>query len=80
MSEFRPGDITDEVRQAMDLVLWERFQRELRTIAASIRSDAEGRYAGAEPGWQARVEWTLLCIENIASQLTEGRPKQAGGG
>ncbi|MFD8462681.1 hypothetical protein ACFV27_38770 [Streptomyces antimycoticus] len=35
---------------------------------------AEGRYAGAEPGWQAGVEWTLLWIENTASQLPEDRP------
>lgn len=80
MSELRPGDITDEMRQAMDLALRERFQRELRSLAARIRADATGRYAGAEPGWQAGVEWTLLWIENTASQLTEGRPKQAGGG
>ncbi|GGW87115.1 hypothetical protein GCM10010320_80830 [Streptomyces caelestis] len=55
-------------------------QRELRSPAARIRADAEGRYASAEPGWQAGVEWTLLWIENTASQLTEGKPKQAGGG
>ncbi|MEV7069169.1 hypothetical protein AB0N97_41440 [Streptomyces collinus] len=64
----------------MDLALREKLQRELRTIAATIRADAEGRYDGAEPGWRAGVEWTLLWIENTASQLTEGRPKQAGGG
>ncbi|MFI6494735.1 hypothetical protein [Streptomyces sp. NPDC050564] len=45
-----------------------------RARAANIRADAEGRYAGAEPGWQAGVEWTLLWIENTAGQLTEGRP------
>jgi hypothetical protein len=64
----------------MDLALRERFQRELRSLAARIRADAEGRYVGAEPGWQAGVEWTLPWIENTASQLTEGRPMQAGGG
>ncbi|MFF8017041.1 hypothetical protein [Streptomyces sp. NPDC007929] len=36
--------------------------------------DAEGRYADAEPGRQAGVEWTLLWIENSARQLTDGRP------
>jgi hypothetical protein len=75
MSELRPGDITDEMRQAMDTALRHRFQNELRALAANIRADAEGRYAGAEPGWQAGVEWTLLWIENTASQLTEGRPQ-----
>lgn len=72
MSELRPRDVTDEMRQAMDTALRERFQRGLRTLAATIRADAEGRYDGAEPGWQAGVEWTLLWIENTASQLTEG--------
>ncbi|MEH0517332.1 hypothetical protein QBC31_43000 [Streptomyces sp. B21-079] len=73
MSELRPGEITDEMRQAMDTALRHRFSNELRTLAATIRSDAEGRYAGAEPGWQAGVKWTLLWIENTAAQLTEGR-------
>lgn len=35
----------------------------LRTLAATIRADAQSRYDGAEPGWQAGVEWTLLWIE-----------------
>ncbi|MFH8736539.1 hypothetical protein [Streptomyces sp. NPDC017964] len=39
---------------------------------AIIRADAEGRYDGAEPGWRAGVEWTLLWIESTAAQLTEG--------
>ncbi|MFF3740933.1 hypothetical protein [Streptomyces sp. NPDC002566] len=34
----------------------------------------EGRYDSAEPGWRSGVEWTLLWIENTASQLTEDRP------
>ncbi|MET9914881.1 hypothetical protein ABZZ74_50905 [Streptomyces sp. NPDC006476] len=72
MSELRPGDIT-EMWQAMDAALRQRIQSELRALAANIRTDAEGRYVGAEPGWQAGVEWTLLWIENTASQLTEGR-------
>ncbi|MCX5181159.1 hypothetical protein [Streptomyces sp. NBC_00268] len=46
---------------------------DLRTLAANTRTAAEGRYAGTGPGWQAGVEWTLLWIENTASQLTEGR-------
>ncbi|MER5472514.1 hypothetical protein [Streptomyces sp. NPDC002685] len=41
-------------------------------LAANIRADAEGRYDGAEHGWQAGVEWTLLWIENTAAHLTEG--------
>ncbi|MEU3342867.1 hypothetical protein [Streptomyces sp. NPDC006668] len=73
MSELRPGDITDEIRKATDTALRHRIQNELRALAANIRTDAEGRYAGAAPGWQAGVEWTLLWIENTASQLTEGR-------
>lgn len=72
MSELRPGDITDETRQAFDTARRQALQRDLRALAASIRADAEGRYAGDEPGWQAGVEWTLLWIENTASQLTEG--------
>ncbi|MET9518258.1 hypothetical protein [Streptomyces sp. NPDC002994] len=47
--------------------------KDLRTLTARIRADAEGRYASTEPGWQAGVEWTLRWIENTASQLTEGR-------
>jgi hypothetical protein len=43
----------------------------------TVRSDAEGRYADAEHARQAEVEWTLLRIENTASQLHEGRPYQA---
>jgi hypothetical protein len=74
MSELRPGDITDEMRQAMDKVLRHRFQKELRVLAANIRADAEGRYDSAEPGWRTGVEWTLLWIENTASQLTETGP------
>lgn len=73
MSELRPGDITDEIRKAMDTARRQGLQKDLRTLAANIRADAEGRYAGAEPGWQAGVGWTLLWIENTASQLTEGR-------
>ncbi|MET9804461.1 hypothetical protein [Streptomyces sp. NPDC006368] len=60
MSELRPGEITDEMRQAMNTAPWHRFSNELRALAATIRFDAEGRYAGAEPGWRAGVEWTLL--------------------
>jgi hypothetical protein len=40
----------------LDTALRENFQRELRTLAASIRADAEGQYDAAEPGWQAGVE------------------------
>ncbi|WP_329585848.1 hypothetical protein OG195_03040 [Streptomyces sp. NBC_01362] len=49
------------------------LQKELRALAANVRADAEGRYASAEPRWQAGVEWALLWIENTAGQLTEGR-------
>uniref|UniRef100_UPI002F90DF53 hypothetical protein n=2 Tax=Streptomyces anthocyanicus TaxID=68174 RepID=UPI002F90DF53 len=73
MSALRPGDITDEVIQAMDTAKRQGLQKDLRTLAANIRADAEGRYDSADPGWQAGVEWTLLWIENTASQLTEGR-------
>ncbi|MFE0453819.1 hypothetical protein ACFW2D_21505 [Streptomyces sp. NPDC058914] len=47
------------------------MQKDLRTLAASIRADAEGWFDSADPGWQAGVEWTPL--ENTAGQLTEGR-------
>ncbi|MCZ4611348.1 hypothetical protein O3S80_47905 [Streptomyces sp. Lzd4kr] len=79
MSELRPGDITDEMRRAVYTARRLGLQEDLRTLAASIRAAAEGRYAGAEPGWQAGVEWTLLWIENTASQLTEGQSRQTGG-
>lgn len=69
VSELRPGDITDEMRQAVDTARRQRLQKDLRTLAAAIRADAEEQYTSAEPGWQAGVEWTLLWIE-----LTEGRP------
>ncbi|MER8225397.1 hypothetical protein ABTZ58_33560 [Streptomyces sp. NPDC094143] len=50
MSELRPGDITDEMRQAVDTARRQGLQKDLRTLAATIRADAEGRYDGAEPG------------------------------
>jgi|SRR3954453_18322091 hypothetical protein len=69
-----PIEITDEMRQTMDTARRQGLQTDMRTLATNIRAAAEGRYAGAEPGWQAGVEWTLLWIESTASQLTEGRP------
>ncbi|CAL9329649.1 hypothetical protein C1708_32670 [Streptomyces sp. DH-12] len=72
MSVLRPGDITDEMIQAMDTARRQGLQKDLRTLAASIRADTEGRYDSADPGWRAGVEWALLWIENTASQLTEG--------
>jgi hypothetical protein len=60
------------MRQAMDTAWRQDLQKDLRTLTANIRADAEGEYDSAEPGWRA-VEWTLLWIENIAGQLTEGR-------
>ncbi|MFB8247322.1 hypothetical protein ACFC5X_20050 [Streptomyces sp. NPDC055952] len=68
------------MRQAMDTALRERFQRELRAIAATIRADADGRLDRAEPGWRSGVEWALLWIENTASQLAEGEPGAGAGG
>nr|WTB11961.1 hypothetical protein OG546_49160 [Streptomyces antimycoticus]WTB12173.1 hypothetical protein OG546_50370 [Streptomyces antimycoticus] len=74
MSNRHPIEITDEMRQAMDTARRQGLQKDLRALAANIRAQAEDQYAGAEPGWQAGVEWTLLRIENTASQMTEGRP------
>ncbi|MCX4596966.1 hypothetical protein OG819_47260 [Streptomyces sp. NBC_01549] len=74
MNENHNIEVTDEMRQAMDTARRQGLQKDLRTLAAKIRIQAEGRYPGAEPGWQSGVEWTLLWIENTASQLTEGRP------
>ncbi|MGW7086594.1 hypothetical protein ACWGH2_24270 [Streptomyces sp. NPDC054871] len=74
MNDKHPIEITDELRQAMDTAKRRGLQKDLRALIANIRADAETRYAGAEPGWQAGVEWTLLWIENTASQLTEGNP------
>ncbi|MFJ1804035.1 hypothetical protein [Streptomyces sp. NPDC088180] len=56
MSALRPGDITDEMIQALDTAKRQALQKDLRALAANIRADAEGRYASAEPGWQAGVE------------------------
>ncbi|MEE1943266.1 hypothetical protein V1L54_28330 [Streptomyces sp. TRM 70361] len=63
----------------MDKARRQGLQKDLRALAANIRADAEGRYDGAEPGWRAGVEWTLLWIENTAAQLTEDKPSGAGG-
>ncbi|WP_431777032.1 hypothetical protein [Streptomyces cucumeris] len=73
MSALRPGDITDEMIQAMATAKRQGLQKDLRTLAAHIRADAEGRYDSAEPGWRGGVEWTLLWIENTAAQLAEGK-------
>ncbi len=54
MSELPPGDITDEMRQAVDTAHRQGLQKGLRTLAAHIRADAEDRYDGAEPGWRGR--------------------------
>ncbi|MGW1533860.1 hypothetical protein [Streptomyces aureus] len=68
MSDFK---ITDEMRRKADAARRQGLQKDLRTLAANIRAQAESRYDGAEPGWRDGVEWTLLWIENTASQLTE---------
>ncbi|MFI7236046.1 hypothetical protein [Streptomyces cyaneofuscatus] len=60
MNARRPGDITDEMIQALDTAKRQALQKDLRALAASIRADAEGRYASAEPEWRAGVEWALL--------------------
>ncbi|WP_158854049.1 hypothetical protein [Streptomyces sp. NRRL F-5650] len=41
MSELRPGDITDEMRQAVDMARRQGLQKDLRALAANIRTDAE---------------------------------------
>ncbi|MFE9347997.1 hypothetical protein [Streptomyces olivaceus] len=71
MSALRPSDITDEMIQAMDAAKRQGLKKDMRALAANIRADAEGRYDSAEPGWRSGVEWTLLWIENTASQLTQ---------
>lgn len=73
MSALRPGDIPDEMIQAVETAKRQGLQKDLRALAANIRADAKGRYGSAEPGWRAGIEWTLLWIENTAAQLTEGR-------
>ncbi|WP_328786097.1 hypothetical protein OHT68_49075 (plasmid) [Streptomyces canus] len=73
MSALRPGDITDEMIQAMDTFKRQGLQKDLHALATNIRADAEGRYDGAEPGWRAGVEWTLLWIENTR-QPADRRP------
>ncbi|MER8160068.1 hypothetical protein [Streptomyces sp. NPDC094472] len=77
MSDRYPMEITDEMRQAMDTARRQGLQKDLRALAAHIRAETEGRYAAADPGWEPGVEWTLLGIENTASQLTEtGRSRR----
>ncbi|WP_367140997.1 MULTISPECIES: hypothetical protein [Streptomyces] len=73
MHENHPIEVTEEMRQAMDTARRQGLQTDLRTLAARIRTEAEGRYGREPSGWQAGVEWSLLYIENIASGLTEGR-------
>ncbi|MFJ1561552.1 hypothetical protein [Streptomyces mirabilis] len=51
MNEKHGIEITDEMRQAMDTARRQGLQKDLRTPAAKIRIQAEGRYASAEPGW-----------------------------
>ncbi|MFV0131770.1 hypothetical protein ACLGIH_00500 [Streptomyces sp. HMX87] len=72
MSNKYPIVITDEMCQAMDTARWRGLQKDLRTLAANIKADAEGRYDSAEPGWRAEVEWTLLWIENTAQPADRG--------
>ncbi|WP_331724756.1 hypothetical protein [Streptomyces canus] len=43
MSALRPGDITDEMIQAIDTVRQQGLQKDLRALAANIGADAEGR-------------------------------------
>ncbi|MFB6514099.1 hypothetical protein ACFCW4_33075 [Streptomyces virginiae] len=73
MNDMNPSWVTDEMRQAADNARRQGLQTDLRVLAARIRADAEGRYAGESAGWQAGVEWTLLYMENIAGGSTEGR-------
>ncbi|MFJ1839432.1 hypothetical protein ACIQGT_39630 [Streptomyces sp. NPDC093108] len=49
MSALRPGDITDEMIQAMDAAKRQALQKDLRALAANIRADAEGRYDSEPP-------------------------------
>ncbi|WP_428935898.1 hypothetical protein [Streptomyces sp. ACT015] len=49
MSALRPGDITDEVIQAMETVKRQTLQKDLPALAPNIRADAEGRYDSPEP-------------------------------
>ncbi|MFK4273110.1 hypothetical protein [Streptomyces milbemycinicus] len=53
MSDRYPTEITDKKRHAMDTARRQGLQKDLRALAANIRAEAEGRYAGAEPEWQA---------------------------
>ncbi|MEW2513858.1 hypothetical protein [Streptomyces sp. NPDC046870] len=73
MSDKYPFEITDEMRQAADTARRQGLQKDLRTLAANIRADADGHDDSSEPGWRAGVGWTLLWIQKAASQLTEGR-------
>lgn len=44
MRELRPGDITDEMIQAMDTADGRPCRKDLRDLAANIRAAAEGCY------------------------------------
>ncbi|MFJ2060284.1 hypothetical protein ACIOMM_30700 [Streptomyces sp. NPDC087908] len=74
MNDRHSFEMTDEMQQAMETAKRQGLQKDLRALAASIRVAAEGRYDDADTGWRSGVEWTLLWIENTASQLTDGRP------
>ncbi|MFF9627254.1 hypothetical protein [Streptomyces griseosporeus] len=65
---FTAHDLT-EMRRLADEAVRARLQRELRRLAVRVRADAQHQEAGAQPGWRAGVEWTLLWIENTATQL-----------
>ncbi|MEW5542720.1 hypothetical protein AB1339_34370 [Streptomyces cyaneofuscatus] len=47
MSALRPGDITDEMIQALNTAKRQALQKDLRALAANIRADAQGRYDSA---------------------------------
>ncbi|MFJ9342267.1 hypothetical protein ACIRP0_23660 [Streptomyces sp. NPDC101733] len=60
MNDMDPGWLTDEMRQAADSARRQGLQTGLRTLAARIRADAEGRVRQRGCRLAVGVEWILL--------------------
>lgn len=74
MSGLRPGDITDEMIQAMDTAKRQALQKDLRALAASIVSMRKAGTTARSLGGRPESSGRCCGIENTASQLTEGSP------
>lgn len=62
MSELRPGDITDEMRQAMDTALRERFQRVPTHAAADYAGQVLAALEDGKPGAERSPRHRLRAL------------------